>query len=188
MMTSRMVISLMLIFAAAGIADASIVFDGKQIEFEDWFGSGSFETAIVVDFWPGNGQADSFAFGYYFDATDLVLKDVLDDLHQIDNGFSYALGKGFLTDIWYEKGSVTYHSTYNWPDSWWSQWLSTDQVNWDFGNGLEFTSVADGSIHGLLAKPGDDWTSVPVVPTVPEPATISLLGIGIMLLLRKRRA
>jgi hypothetical protein len=187
-MASGRMMSLLTVMIGVGVANGAFMFQGNEIVLESWAGSetADYSVALVIDFWPGNGQADSFAFGYRFDAADLTVKDMLDDFHSADNGLTFATAGGFLNDIWYEKDEVTYHATYDWPNSWWSQWVSTDGMIWGWGNGLDDTLVNDGSIHGLLAKPGDDWGSEPVVP-VPEPVTFALLAFGGLMLGRKRK-
>lgn len=185
-MASRRLMSLLLVLVVVSTTNGTFTFQGCEIVLESWTGNetASYSAALVIDFWPGNGQADSFAFGYRFDVNGLTVKDMLDDFHLDDNGLTFAIESGMLNDVWYEKDEVTYHTTYDWPDSWWSQWVSTDSMTWGWGNGLEDTYVTDGSIHGWLAKPGDDWDSEPIVP-IPEPTMLALLGLG-GLVLRKR--
>ena len=186
-MASKRVMSLVFVLAVTSAANGAFMFQGNEIVLESWAGSetASYSAALVIDFWPGNGQADSFAFGYRFDITGLTVKDMLDDFHLEDNGLTFAIVSGMLNDVWYEKDETTYHATYDWPNSWWSQWVSTDGMTWGWGNGLEDTYVTDGSIHGWLAKPGDDWDSEPIVP-IPEPTTLALLVLGGLMLRRKK--
>jgi len=179
--------SLVIVLAVVSIANGEFMFQGNEIMLESWTGNetASYSTVLVIDFWPGNGQADSFAFGYRFDVAGLTAMDMLNEFHSAENNLTFATANGLLNDVWYEKDEVTYHATYDWPDSWWSQWVSTDGASWGWGNGLDDTFVTDGSIHGLLAKPGDDWGSEPIVP-VPEPATFALLTLGGIMLRKKK--
>ena len=124
-MASRRVISLVFVLMFVGAANGAFVFQGEEIVLESWTGSETaiYSAALVIDFWPGNGQADSFAFGYRFDVTGLTAMDMLDEFHSVDNGLSFAIIDGLLNDVWYEKDEVTYHVTYDWPNAWWSQWV-----------------------------------------------------------------
>lgn len=187
-MASRRLMILAAVFSIVTSANGAFVFQGDEVVLESWAGdeSASFSAALVIDFWPYNGQADSFAFGYRFDANNLSVGDMLDELHLADNGLTVSVISGLLNDVWYEKDEVIYHTTYDWPNSWWSQWVSIDGMTWGWGNGLDDTMVTDGSIHGWLAKPGDDWDSEPVVP-VPEPTTFALLALGGFVLRRRRK-
>lgn len=180
--------SLVIVLLIVSAANGAFMFEGSEVLLESWAGSetAEYSAALVVDFWPGNGQSDSFAFGFRFDDTGLTVKDMLDDFHSADNGLTFAIVGGLLNDVWYEKDEVTYHAMYDWPNSWWSQWVSIDGTSWGWGNGLEDTFVTNGSIHGWLAKPGDNWVSEPVVP-VPEPTTIGLLGLGVLMLRNRRK-
>ncbi len=183
-MLLKKVTILILVLAIAGAANAYFVDD---LLIEDWSGTGSNGSLLVVDFWPGNGQVDSFAFGCNFSSTSITGIELLDTVHNDDNGFTYAQSGGFITDMWYVKEGTTYHTGYSWPDSWWSYWISDDYgQNWSSsGVGAGSRTLNDGDTDGWLAKPGSDWTSAPVTP-VPEPMTIALLGLG-GLLLRVRR-
>ncbi len=50
----------------------------EDVRIEWWTGSGAHEVLLVVDFWPYNGQADSFAFGCRFDASEITGAQLLD--------------------------------------------------------------------------------------------------------------
>ena len=142
----------------------------EDVRVEWWTGSGAHQALLIVDVWPGNGQADSFAFGYRFDADEITGTQLLHAAQDAGRGFSYAIDEyGFLNDIWYVKGGVTYHGTYNWPDSYWSYWVSTDYGGtWEYAQtGADLRLLHDGDTDGWLALPGDDYSSEPVAPLVP---------------------
>lgn len=155
---------------AAGSAAPAHELDAVRIEA--WVGAGPRAALLVVDFWPYNGDADSFAFGCRFAPETISGLELLDAVQAAGVGFSYALDvSGFLTDIWYVKGGTVYHTGYDWPTSYWSYWLSVD-----FGETWAYAPVgpadrvlADGATDGWLALPGDDWVSEPVTPLRPEP-------------------
>jgi hypothetical protein len=138
----------------------------QDLEVEWWTGSGAHRALLVVDFWPDNGAADSFAFGCRFDQPQITGLQLLNALEDAGQGFSFAEEWGFVTDIWYVKDGTTYHTGYNWPYSYWSYWISVDRgESWDYSwYGAGDRILVDGDGDGWLAKPGDDETSEPVTP------------------------
>jgi len=180
--------------ALAGLAvllsgGSAFAYDIDDVLIESWAGSGDSDVLFVVDFWPYDGQDDSFAFGYRFDEPFITGLDLLYDLHADDNGLTFAESGGFVTDIWYTTGDTTYHTGSSWPDSWWGYSLSED-----FGESWYFASTGpagrrlySGDTDGWLGLPGDDWTSTPITPLVPEPASLVLAAIGGSVLFRRTR-
>ena len=153
---------------------AAWAYDQMDLQLEWWTGSGDHWAVLVVDFWPGNGASDSFAFGYAFQGDAITGVDLLNGVQAANQGFTYATDQsGFLTDIWYVKGETTYHVTYSWPTSWWEYFNSTTYGEWW---DVAFVGPAGRVLHsgesdGWLALPGDDFTSVPVTPTMPQTIT-----------------
>jgi hypothetical protein len=139
-----------------------------QVRVEWWTGTGAHKVLLVVDFWPGDGQADSFAFGYRFATAEITGAQLLAGIGAANQGFSYAIVGGFVNDIWYVKSGETYHGTYDWPASYPSYWLSADQgQTWTYSSfGLESRILHDGDTDGWLFLPEDDLTSEPVTPLV----------------------
>ncbi len=160
-----------------------------QVEIESVSGSGASSALLVVDFWMGNGQSDSFAFVGQFDGSISGL-DLLDIVKAGDGNFDYADGGGFITDFWYTDPdtSTTYHTGYDWPNAWWNYWASDDHgQTWSsLFVGLGDRVVTDGATDGWLGKPGTDFDTPPVTPLVPEPASLLLLGSAATALLRRR--
>ncbi len=141
-------------------------YDLSQVRLEHWVGAGQNSVLLVVDFWPYNGSADSFAFGYRFDSLSITGLQLLDAIQAANVGFSYAHTGGFVTDFWYLKDGHLYHTGYNWPQAWWSYWLSDDWgETWEFAPvGPASRLLMDGHTDGWLAKPGNDPESEPVTP------------------------
>jgi hypothetical protein len=149
-------------------AAASWAYPLDDVRVEWWTGSGAHEVLLVVDFWPGENLADSFAFGYRFDSAEITGAQLLDAIAAAGHGFSYAVVGGFVNDIWYVKNGITYHGTYDWPISYLSYWVSTNHGEvWDYSlYGIDTRILHDGDTDGWLALPGDDYTSEPIVPLV----------------------
>jgi len=147
-----------------------LAYEPDQVDIEAWIGSGANTVLLVVDFWPYNHDRDSFAFAYRFDEPQITGLQLLDAIQAANIGFSYAAWTGgFVTDIWYVRGNTIYHTGYNWPQSYWSYWLSSDHgQTWDYSPvGAAQRILQDGDTDGWLAVPGDDWTSTPVTPLAP---------------------
>jgi len=165
---SRMVAGLVAL--TLGVLPPVLAYELDQVDVEAWIGNGANTVLLVVDFWPYNDDRDSFAFAYRFDDPQITGLQLLDAVQAAGVGFSYAAWTGgFVTDIWYVRGNTTYHTGYNWPQSYWSYWLSLDYGQmWDYspvGAGQRF--LQNGDTDGWLAVPGDDWTSTPVTPLAP---------------------
>ncbi len=79
-------------------------------------------------------------------------------------------------DDWYFEGWFT--------NGFWSQWTSDDGEAWAAAFGIGTVDVGDGEWHGLSWAPNFASSE----PTVPEPASIALMGLaGLALLSRRRR-
>ncbi len=172
------------LLAQAGVAWGNTI---DQVTIESWSGTGQNTVLLVVDFWPGNGATDSFAFGYRFDGPSISGLDLLNGVAAGGTGLAFAETGGFVTDFWYDTGSAVYHTGSSWPDSWWSYWISDDfGETWGFGPAPADRVLMDGDTDGWLAKPGSDSTSEPVTP-IPEPGAGAVLVLGAVTLPRRRR-
>src|SRR5690554_5968601 len=112
------VLSLWTLGALLSFAARAAAYDLFDLQYQWWAGAGPHAAVIVVDFWPDNGAADSFAFGVRFELPEINARAALDALQAADAGFRYAATpEGFLTDIWYTHNDVTHHASYDWPAS-----------------------------------------------------------------------
>jgi hypothetical protein len=181
---SNRVVATLAAWVALWTSTMSWAYEMEDVRIEFWTGSGPNQVLLVVDFWPGNGQADSFAFGYQFSAPQITGLDLLNALQAANQGFSYApAGGSYVTDIWYVMGGTTYHVGEHWPNSWWKYFTSADfGTTWAASDyGLTQRILVSGDSDGWLALPGDDWTSVPVTPVLGDmncDGTLSLADIN----------
>ncbi len=179
---------------AIGIAFLGLVGTARATTIDDlllqgWYGNpaGVNQAALVIDFWPGNGASDSFAFGVTFGSTAADTMTGLELLQAVQNGNS-NFGFHFITDptygamidqIWYTdpETAQSYDVFANYPDAWWSYW-GNDNGTWNESwVGASSRTLQNGGMDGWLAKPGDDYYSGPVAP-VPEPAVLALMIAG----------
>jgi hypothetical protein len=166
---SRMGIATLAGWVALMAGSAGWAYQIDDVRVEWWTGTGPNQALLVVDFWRGNGQADSFAFGCHFSPAEITGLDLLDAVQSANQGFTYAASpEGYLTDFWYVKNGTTYHVGTNWPASWWKYELSSDYGGtWTesfVGAGMRI--LQDGDTDGWVAVEGEDWTSVPVTPVL----------------------
>ncbi len=94
-----------------------------------WVGSGS-NHAICVVGWDDEGEA--LAWGFRWDGSDLVVKDMLDAIDEADSRFSYSFGGGLVLTMSYNDGTTIYNGTDDWwcyyEDGEWAMMGVADQV------------------------------------------------------------
>ncbi len=182
-----------------------------DIVVEAWAGSGANEAMSVVDFGGGN----SYAFGYRWDGAKtsedmLVAIDGLPGLtvdynyHPVwgfaVNSFSYdgrtIASDGWVTtylSFWWSGNAAWTEYVYDWNPPY--DLLDTiehdakagDGENWDYaGLGAGFRELADGVWDGWTLGDATTFDADPPVSPVPEPATMSVLAIGGLMLLTRR--
>jgi len=196
--TQALISSLVLLLSGwATTAHATTIDDYR---FEGTYGTGKNHAALVVDFSPKNGDADSFAFDVRFD-TDTISGLAL--MNAVAAGTSAAKKYNYTKDPDYTTTTFVVGMSYN----------GYSMVsNGDTGDSLMYwTSNNAGGIWNLAWNPidslaldnndtlgwltqvitwkqvGQDWVSdppmnewsVPVAPMqTPEPSTLALLAIG----------
>jgi len=193
-MASRRLMSLMsliIVLAATSLTNATLYnLNDYWVDIDYLVGSGTNETIVVIDWNQTNGPytTESHAWGYRWDGT----KYLSDALTAIDAAgalnITTSYGGAFPDDAFYNDPSIDSdnHTSAGWS-GWW--WLG-DTVNgasWTpNAGGITSEVLVNGNIEGMNIDSGA-WTSDTLSIPVPEPTTIALLGLG-GLLLRRRRA
>lgn len=182
---SKIAIGMFLVLAVAGIASADSMglrFEDKHVEIEGVVGTGSSQAIVFFD-WK-SGTTPSHAWLYNFDGTKTVA-DAYNDIESATGGAFDWDAQAFCKQMDYNDGSEIHLGD---DDGWMSFWngdspdsMSTNPV------GLFDQTLSDGFWYGAnpIANP---WPgSAPTIP-VPEPATMGLLALGGLAVLRRRRA
>ncbi len=167
-------ICLIVLFALIGTATkAQIAFE--DVEVENWVGTGSNSTILVIDFNEGTGP-QSFAWGINFDTETITGEEMLNTVSSNDANFTYT-GSGYVSSIEYFDGIIT-HTT---PEvGWFSTWSATNGEDWATNNGIADV-FSDGTWLGVNYLPNHNWPGdAPFVPiSAPQTAEISFANYGI---------
>jgi len=141
-----------------------------HVGLEGTYGQGTNEALLVVDFWPGNGAADSFAWSVRFGTapTDTIsgyqLLQVVQEASQ--GAFTveatyFGPDRGYFIDsISYAIGPTLYQSR-GWPAGFLSYWNSAGpNPGWSASwVGASFRLLGHSQADGWLnMPPPDDWT------------------------------
>jgi len=207
----RAVLAVAVLLAAAGAqAVPYVAADGREIDVEYWAGTGANQSVLIVDF--RQGADDYFAFGYEWDtadaptAADMVI--ALDAAGALDVDMTdYGPGLGFSVDrIRYDDGSGLMQ-TGDYP-----AYMIDGEAGDPSEEGLDWllpifgvssrelvNASFDGFVHAVFPDDYEGWDyagpepRIPLVESgdgpdvIPEPATIALVGLGALGLLRKRK-
>lgn len=193
--------------ASAVMVDPYVTQDGREIEIEYWTGSGTNQSALLVDF--RQEADDAFAFGYLWDpaGSTPTAKQMIEDIAAagaLETDLT-EFAFGFSVDrLRYDDGGGVME-TADYP----AYFIDGDPgdppqegLDWALpGLGISARDLVDRSFDGFVhAVFPDDYEGfdyvgpAPRIPlaevggdVIPEPTTLALLGLGALPLLRRRR-
>jgi hypothetical protein len=153
-------------------------FGGTWVEVDYWAGTGSNEAIVVVDFDATGGN--SYAFGFKWDGIAIGY----DALVAIDAAGALDFEATLYGDMGYFVDNFYYNSESGNESYYWQYFTSSDGSAWDSsGVGMSDRTLTGGDWDGWYN--GFDPGVSPTTP-IPEPATVALLGLGVLLLRRKK--
>ena len=164
--------------------------DWGDIIIESEWGFGDNEALMVIDFSPGNGQDDSFAFLGKFSAASIGDFDLFDIVAN-DPNLSYSDNSGMMMDIYYHDPDtgIDYEGVTplpGWEYSWWISTKEYPEDDWGYDR-----TMTDGNITGWCFTEYEVWGMMPpVIPSaVPVPGAVWLLVsgfVGVIGIMRRR--
>lgn len=210
MLDSKWIVMVVSLCAVAGSAGAEVYsYYGQNIDVEYWAGTGENEAICVIDFAASSTPGGSYAFGYRWDGS-ATSEDMLIALDgdgvggTVDVSYYNDPTYGFgLTGLSYNGYSIVSDGwTTTFPGFWWDGYdgytdfggnpVAGESPDGTFAEsqlGAATRSLASGYLDGWSQEYVDNGYSpinTPVVP-VPEPASLGLLSIGALAMLRRRR-
>ncbi len=165
----------------AGISSTDAAISFGDVLTEATVGSGANETMIVFD-WK-SGSTPSHAWLYKYDGSK-TLADAMNAIETASSNFDWS-ETAFVTKLDYFDGSESHVGN---SAGWMSFWGSSDGENWSSTPvGVMDYDLIDGGFAGGNPDVFGNWPGAsPVVPLVPEPASVALLGLGGLALLKRR--
>ncbi|MEM6259940.1 MAG: PEP-CTERM sorting domain-containing protein [Planctomycetota bacterium] len=189
-----------------GFAQAEVVeFAGFEVDIDATVGTGQNSSVLVIDWdiYGGPYNTPSHAFLYNWDGE----QTLLDMLTAFQNAGVFTFtGTAFIGQISYTDGDGDSHANstpFNWElasgTNPFGEWTGFDANNpdWDFNAaGADEEIIADGQFEAINAAFFDFDVETQIltrigtpisVPIVPEPASLTMLGLASLLLYRRRR-
>lgn len=162
-------------------------------DIQNWTGTGDNRAALVIDFKNGG---PAYAWGYRFSGTKTGF-DLLTDVSDADPSLSYtftqySFGKAVTAIQYGNFGQAGFDSG---SQGYWAYYLgagTTAPTTWTSSStGYEGRILGVDSWDGWSWAPGFNATApnanIVAAAPVPEPASMILLGLGSLALLRRRR-
>jgi len=147
----------------------------------NWY-DGSLEQVVVYDVSFGDGSIDGFDLSQIAGNNDA-------DLSLTWSNFGTETDPNYFLDIAsYDTGSGTVtgdgatFDSETAPENFWHQWVDLDgSGDWSLGSGASATTITDGDRQGWVFGSDSEPTSVP------EPASVALIGLGAAAMFTRRR-
>jgi hypothetical protein len=188
--TMRRLVCLMFVLVVNATASGYSM-QGLDVAVDYWAGSGSNETIVVIDWNKVNGPytTESHAWGFRWDGAAYVS----DALAAIDTAGALNITTqydgNFFWDAFYNNPLIDgdNHTSVGDYSGWWWAGDTTDGGTTWTGNDAGITTeiLGNGKIEGLNLD-NDNWTSATLTIPTPEPCTIMILGLGGLLIKRKK--
>lgn len=174
----KLVFCVLVLFSAALLQGEVLEYDGENVFIDGTIGSGSFSTMFVID-WQ-SGVTPSHAWIYEYDGTKTVA-DGLDALEAEIASFDWS-NSSFVSQLDYNDG-VDAHTDAS--GGWVSVWNKDSGVWITNPVGVMEQELMDGGWSGIVAN-DYTWGDAPPAIPVPEPGMMALVGLGAVLLRRRR--
>jgi hypothetical protein len=202
-MKSILGIAMLVLTGTTTVATAvPFTMDGKTVDLESWtvnlpsWSASVSQTVLVLDYNhvetnSGNGGTgnDAYYFGYIWDGSAKTVWDMMADIEAAEStltfyksNFGSEENPSYFVNGW-AYGANDYTADWNNNNEWVKEWLSTDGSAWTDGGGVSSDAIVDGNWTGLIFQYGGSNDP----PHLPEPASMSLLGLGGLALLRRKR-
>lgn len=191
-MKNSLMTAVMIMGVMGGVAFGTLTYSGSA---EYAAGSGSNTARVVFDFDYGT----AFVFEYSWDGAGGVLWDAIAAVDaagalavSVSNFGSDETPNYFINDVSYPNASKYPYNSSLWP--YWNIFTSQDGMTWTSPafDGVSQVVVQNGGWYSLLWTyaefGGSGYTPVrrPGSNPIPEPATMALLGLGMVLAARKK--
>lgn len=196
----RITAALLVTFAMAIIPSSASAYTFNDVAVTYWTGAapgdGVHEALMVVD-WQTPGQ-DSLVFGYRW-TSEATGADMLNAVDSADSRFYlewhakygtavYGIGWDVDGDGFGKTDPGDYYEEGWTENGYWSYYLSTDGEDWAFSEaGAGIRTLSEGNWDGWSWSPDFVSSAPDGLPPVPEPATLSVLALGALALLLRRK-
>jgi len=179
-------VSVAILLVSSSIALASPYAGYNNLEY--WAGDQNApnRATLVVDF-AGDGSY-AFGFGWSGQATGWDMLSAVCAAGGLDETHSGSAGLGWgvmVNSLSYDGLTIDNDSTSAPGDTWLVYWASTDGNHWSTPPaGVSSNVIGDGDWNGWTATAAGQW---PGAAPVPEPATLAIISIGALAMLKRRR-